>query len=70
LDVLTLEELSSAEPPRKKRAGVEKPARDMWRPLSETFSEEEDIIRPKLPQITSKKAAKAKVERRRLSKRT
>ncbi|KAL4741620.1 hypothetical protein BDV11DRAFT_167986 [Aspergillus similis] len=62
LDVLTLEDLSSAEPPRKKRAVVEKQARDTWRPLSEIFSEEEDIIRPKLPKMPRKKAAKAKAK--------
>ncbi|KAL4820771.1 hypothetical protein BDW67DRAFT_71942 [Aspergillus spinulosporus] len=70
LEVRTLEGLSSAELPRKKRAGMEKKARDTWRPFSGIFSEDEDIIRPKLPKMASKKATKPKVERGRLNKRT
>ncbi|KAL4748078.1 hypothetical protein BDW72DRAFT_196140 [Aspergillus terricola var. indicus] len=49
MDVLTLEELSSANPPLEKRAGVEEKARDTWTPLSGISEEEDDIIRPKLP---------------------
>ncbi|KAL6236854.1 hypothetical protein BDW75DRAFT_238800 [Aspergillus navahoensis] len=71
LDVPTLDELSSAEPPRKKRAGGRKKGTGTPRPLSETFSDEEDILRPKLPKTARKNAAKAKAKgnRRRPKKR-
>ncbi|KAL4979346.1 hypothetical protein BDW66DRAFT_168982 [Aspergillus desertorum] len=70
VEVPRLNELSSAEPPRKKRAGVGKKAKNTSEPLFEIFSSEEDILRLKLPKTLRKKAATAKGNRGGPKKRT